>query len=253
MNLLYQFITSYLTFTITGSLIFKNFIYIFAFGNPLATLLIPIILITYEITQKIKIPYFLYLHGILALLYGIRLIWVFIRRMKSWKNWDSEAKKISLKMKKKNISSIFMIWLTMGISGILMISPFIFLLSEKKKNIFFFPGFLISILGLIFEEISDQQKFLYKKKNIDKFCQNGFYKKIRRPNYLGEIIFWFGFWISAIGSYKNFFSFFFSLSGFLFLFFLMINAGKRLDKKQEEKYGEEFLVYKRNTSLMLFI
>lgn len=254
MNLPVQFFLSYTIFTICGSLILKNFIYIFAFGNPLATLLIPIILIISEKFQKNEIPYFLYLHAFLLIAYGIRLISVFFKRMKNWEKWDFEAKKnLEKKKKEKKNFSVLPIWLSMGISGLFMISPFNFLLTYKKINFMFFFGFLISLLGLLFEQISDDQKFLFKKKNPEKFCNSGFYLKIRRPNYLGEIIFWFGFWISGIGSYVNLFSFIFSLMGFLFLLILMIFAGKRLDLKQEKKYGKEFLEYKEKSSLMFFI
>lgn len=49
---------------------------------------------------------------------------------------------------------------------------------------YLYHGFLISIIGLIIETISDYQKynFFLNKKNEDKFCNVGLWKYSRYPN-----------------------------------------------------------------------
>ena len=54
-------------------------------------------------------------------------------------------------------------------------------------------------LGLLIEAVADQQKAAHRKKT-NTFVKGGLYRLSRHPNYLGEILFWVGSFIAAIGS-----------------------------------------------------
>ena len=53
-------------------------------------------------------------------------------------------------------------------------------------------------LGIILESSADFQKSQAKKINQNRFCDKGLYKIVRCPNYLGEVLFWTGVFISGI-------------------------------------------------------
>ena len=63
-------------------------------------------------------------------------------------------------------------------------------------------GIVIFIVGFALEIISDNQKTNFRKieGNKDKFITTGLWKYSRHPNYLGELLFWFGICLIGINS-----------------------------------------------------
>ena len=61
-------------------------------------------------------------------------------------------------------------------------------------------GLLIVLFGIIYETIADKQlkKFLSKKSN--KVMDQGLWHYSRHPNYFGEFLVWWGFYLISIGS-----------------------------------------------------
>ena len=74
---------------------------------------------------------------------------------------------------------------------------------NKDLNVFTFIGFLICFIGVLYEIISDQQLFNFKKLN-NGIIKSGLWKHSRHPNYYGEILFWWGIFIYGL-TYDNFF------------------------------------------------
>jgi steroid 5-alpha reductase family enzyme len=109
-------------------------------------------------------------------------------------------------------------------------------------------GLLIWILGFIIEVVSDSQKSKFNKKNKGKFINIGLWKYIRHPNYLGEIIIWFGIFVISI-SYIN--SIFTSLSIlspiFVFVLLRFLTGVPQLELSSEKKWGnqKEYINYKK--------
>jgi len=63
-------------------------------------------------------------------------------------------------------------------------------------------GVLLAILGIGLELISDNQLRKFKKAADAKaILATGIWSKIRHPNYLGEILFWWGLYAMSINSY----------------------------------------------------
>ena len=67
----------------------------------------------------------------------------------------------------------------------------------KKIDIFTYIGFSICFIGVLYEIISDQQLYNFKKNNKG-IIENGLWKHSRHPNYYGEILFWWGVYFYGI-------------------------------------------------------
>ena len=63
-------------------------------------------------------------------------------------------------------------------------------------------GFLVTLFGIAYESIADYQLLQFKSdiKNRGKLLQLGLWKFSRHPNYFGEILVWWGFFITTLGT-----------------------------------------------------
>jgi len=77
---------------------------------------------------------------------------------------------------------------------------FIFSDGNRPLDFWFYIGSILSAIGLLIESVADMQKYRYKNLHPEKFMNKGLWKSIRHPNYSGEILFWLGLSICAIGS-----------------------------------------------------
>ena len=69
-----------------------------------------------------------------------------------------------------------------------------------------YAGFAVALLAAVIQLISDEQMRLFRKvaargSNIE----TGLWKYSRHPNYLGEILFWFGLWVMMTGVTTSYF------------------------------------------------
>ena len=75
------------------------------------------------------------------------------------------------------------------------------LMSNNLNNLIYI-GFILIILAVVIQYISDAQmrKFKSNESNFGKTMKYGLWKYSRHPNYLGEVSFWFGIYIFALAS-----------------------------------------------------
>ena len=73
--------------------------------------------------------------------------------------------------------------------------PFKYVLEINSTNINIILGFIICFIGVLYEIISDQQLYNFKKNNPASIINSGLWKYSRHPNYYGEILFWWGLFI----------------------------------------------------------
>ena len=73
--------------------------------------------------------------------------------------------------------------------------PFKYIIENKETNINILIGFIICIMGVLYELIADQQLYNFKKNNPKGIIKTGLWKYSRHPNYYGEILFWWGLFI----------------------------------------------------------
>jgi len=152
---------------------------------------------------------------------------------------------------REKLISFASFWVVQAISIFIISLPFIIFYSvnDSIPTPIFWIGCIIAIAGLILESIADYQKFQFKKKNPDTFIQSGLWKKIRHPNYTGEILFWIGVFISA-ASYLSGWQWAAVISPLWIILLLLKFSGiPPLEEKWAEKYDENpsFLEYKKES------
>ena len=114
-------------------------------------------------------------------------------------------------------------------------------------------GFAVSVFGLILESIADNQKSAQKKENPDMVATKGLYKMCRCPNYLGEIIFWTGVFVSGMNTYSTVGQWITAIIAYICIVFIMFNGAQRLEKRQMARYGDnkEYNDYANKTPIII--
>ena len=150
-------------------------------------------------------------------------------------------------------------WVLQGLTAWIVLLPASFLLqtnSVTSLNTLVFIGALISVFGIVFEGISDIQKFnfIQNKANKGKWIESGLWRYSRHPNYFGEILTWVGVYIIShqhlVGE-----EVYLGLIGPIFISFILIFVSgipileKGADKRwrDDHKYQE----YKKRTSVLI--
>ena len=116
-----------------------------------------------------------------------------------------------------------------------------------KFNIGAIIFFLVSICSAILQCIADIQMHKYRKNRTTPFIRTGVWKYSRHPNYLGEILMWWGIGLICVVLLPNYWYLLLGavLNTLLFLFVSIPMA----DKRQSKKDG--FKVYKKETRMLL--
>jgi len=112
------------------------------------------------------------------------------------------------------------------------------------------PGLMISVIGVSLETIADRQMQDFRRKNLSKsaIIREGLWKYSRHPNYLGEILMWWGVYLVCLASSPSAWMLGLGalLNTALFLFISIPLAEKRL-----AKYKEGFSEYQQQTRMLL--
>lgn len=152
---------------------------------------------------------------------------------------------------RERLQSFIKFWIVQAISIFIISLSFLFFYSHNdgEPSSLFWTGIGVAIFGLVMETIADQQKFSFKKRNPTNFMQSGLWKKIRHPNYTGEILFWVGIFIAS-ASYLNSWQWTAVLSPVWIIILLLKFSGiPPLEKMWQKKYGESqsFIDYKKSS------
>lgn len=113
-------------------------------------------------------------------------------------------------------------------------------------------GLVLLALGVAVEAIADGQKQRAKAAAPRSFVSTGLYGWVRVPNYLGEIMVWVGSLLAGahalgVGGWIV------SLLGTGMLVFIMLGATRRIERTQQERYGDDpaFQEYVRTVPVLL--
>ena len=76
---------------------------------------------------------------------------------------------------------------------------------------------------------------------------------MRCPNYLGEMLFWTGTFVSGIGVYAGVAQWLAALLGYVGIIYVMFGGARRLEMRQNRSYGKDpaYQRYVRTTPIML--
>ena len=146
------------------------------------------------------------------------------------------------------------IWVFVSILYTAQVSPMLFRYNNASEDILVpIIGVVISILGLVLETVADNQKSAQKKENPNMVATKGLYKIVRCPNYLGEIIFWTGVFVSGVTTYATIGQWITAIIAYICIVYIMFNGAQRLEKRQMARYGEdkEYNDYANKTPIII--
>ena len=106
---------------------------------------------------------------------------------------------------------------------------------------------LLSIFAATFQGIADIQMHKYRKNRTTPFNRNGLWKYSRHPNYLGEILMWWGIGFAVV--VVNFELWWLLLGALLNTILFLTTSIPLAEKRQSRKEG--FIEYKRETRYLL--
>lgn len=191
---------------------------------------------------------------VLFAIYGFRLGgYLLIREVKSVSYRNTMKKEIkdgsTMKMAAK-----LSIWISCALLYVMQVSPVLFRLeNEGGTDSVCMIGAVIMACGILLESMSDAQKSKAKAKNPGRFCDGGLFKIVRCPNYLGEVIFWTGVFVSGVNVLSGFWQWLAAIFGYVCIVYIMFGGARRLEIRQNKNYGKdpEYQEYVKKTPILL--
>ena len=196
--------------------------------------------------------------AVLFVIYGARLSgFLLVRELKNVTFKKTDVAKDTLAKngeKKMPIFVLATIWIFVSALYVTQVSPVLYRYVNGAEDVIVpVIGFVVSVLGLILEAVADKQKSEQKKENPNFVATKKLYSIVRCPNYLGEIIFWTGVFISGITAYAGFGQWALAIFAYIAIVFIMFNGAQRLEKRQMARYGEskEYNDYANKTPIII--
>ncbi len=187
--------------------------------------------------------------------YGVRLGTFLVRRERE-PSYQRELLEVQQRGAGIRLPAQVAIWLGVSLLYVLMASPALFnlleLASGAGSSIVVWAGIAAMAAGFTLEFAADRQKSTFKRAHRDRFCDVGLYRFVRCPNYLGEIIFWLGNFVAGLAAYHHPLAWLAAAIGLLCIVLIMMGSTKRLEHKQDERYGPqpEYQAYVRSVPVL---
>lgn len=150
-------------------------------------------------------------------------------------------------------------WILQGITAWVVMLPATYLLLSGKTtelHIVTLLGAALALFGLVFEAVSDWQKFQFNqnKKNKGNWIASGLWKYSRHPNYFGEICVWYGVYTACLPWLTDKQAYISIISPMTIAMLLIGFSGiPILEKSADKRWGKnaKYLDYKRRTSVLI--
>ena len=238
---------------------FYKFVYFLSIGYGFAVAGGGIAVLVMYLLNPTATPWWIIvIEAALFLAYGIRLSgFLLVRELKNASFKKTDVAKDTLAKNNEKKMPVFVlatIWVSVAVLYTAQVSPMLFRYSNAATDaVLPVIGFAVSIFGLILESIADNQKSAQKKENPDMVATKGLYCIVRCPNYLGEIIFWTGVFVSGISAYATVGQWITAILAYICIVFIMFNGAQRLEKRQMARYGDnkEYNDYANKTPIIL--
>ena len=160
---------------------------------------------------------------------------------------------------KPNFTRFFMTWTLQGTwvtMCLLCVTTALSSTGGLTEGVGFYAGLVIFIGGFALEVVADMQKTRFRKdpKNKSSFISSGLWAKSRHPNYLGELILWFGIAIMSVQSLEGLQYITLISPLFVYVLLVYISGVRMLEDSGQKKWGNlpEYKEYINNTP-QLFI
>ncbi|MBQ4042682.1 MAG: DUF1295 domain-containing protein [Clostridia bacterium] len=238
---------------------FYKFVYFLSIGYGFAVALGGVAVLVMYFMNPTAVPLWIVLvQTVLFIAYGMRLSgFLLIREFKNATFKKTDVAKDTLAKngeKKMPIFVLATIWITVSVLYVAQVSPMLFrYVNACTDAVLPIAGFAISVFGLILESIADKQKSAQKKERPDMVATKGLYRICRCPNYLGEILFWTGVFVSGITAYLTVGQWITAVLAYICIVYIMFNGAQRLEKRQMARYGdnEEYNTYADKTPIII--
>jgi len=238
---------------------FYKFVYFLSIGYGFAVAGGGIAILVMYLLNPTATPLWIVLvQTVLFVAYGMRLSgFLLIREFKNatFKKTDVAKQTLSKNDEKKMpVFVLATIWICVSVLYVAQVSPMLFRYDNGAADwIVPVVGFAISVFGLILESVADKQKSAQKKERPDMVATKGLYRICRCPNYLGEILFWTGVFVSGITAYLTVGQWITAVLAYICIVYIMFNGAQRLEKRQMARYGEneEYNTYANKTPIII--
>ena len=216
---------------------FHLFLYFITVGYALGVVLpVSVALCLHSVQRSVK-P-LTTVHSGLTILWGIRSAAFFLYR--EYVNWPQLHNKVVEVNKLAGLNSKVFCWLVYSLCYATMASPCLYRLqSGKSWDLFGKIALGIQATGLLLEAVADYQKSTFKSLtgNRNQWCNVGLFRYSTFPNYLGELLFWYGNFLAGMASFQKPREWTLSILGVLFITFVVRGAMHSLGTKQMRRYG----------------
>lgn len=249
----------YIVCAIMCAIGFYKFVYFLSIGYGFAVAGGGIaVLVLYLLNPSATPLWIVLVQAAFFLAYGVRLSgFLLVREFKNISFKKTDVAKDTLAKNNEKKMPVFVlatIWIFVSALYVAQVSPMLFRAVNGVSDVVTpVVGFAISVFGLVLEAIADNQKSAQKKERPDMVAMKGLYKIVRCPNYLGEITFWTGVFVSGITAYQTVGQWIMAIAAYMAIVYIMFNGAQRLEKRQMERYGEneEYNTYANKTPIIL--
>ncbi len=150
----------------------------------------------------------------------------------------------------KDLSALFKVYFLQAVIAFILAIPLINSITNNEIELFWldYLGFTIWALGFLLESVADIQKSKFKKRNPNGVCNTGLWKYSRHPNYLGEIILWYGISLLMLSQVEWWLAIMTPVLTHLIIYF--VSGVALLDKKYQK--NNKYESYLKQTHPLLF-
>ena len=238
---------------------FYKFVYFLSIGYGFAVAGGSIAVLVMYLIDPTNTPVWIVLvETALFVAYGVRLSgFLLVRELKNASFRKTDVAKDTLAKNNEKKMPVFVlatIWVCVAVLYTAQVSPMLFRVVNNSSDVVVpVIGFVISIGGLVLESIADNQKSEQKRERPDMVATKGLYRIVRCPNYLGEITFWTGVFVSGVTAYKTAGQWITAILAYVCIVYIMFNGAQRLEKRQMARYGEneEYNEYANKTPIII--
>jgi steroid 5-alpha reductase family enzyme len=201
---------------------------------------IPILFLVYWYFLGEAGPGFL-VSGILVVLWGIRLTWNWSR---SWEGLDHQDWRYTMLRERSkafyplvNLLGIHLFPTLMVFLGCI---PLFFTVSRDMIRLEWVAvGAIAGLLGIYLEWRADRELFLFRQKTIKgALLREGLWGFCRHPNYLGEILFWWGLAFIGYGHSADVWNFIGAISITLMFLIVSLPMIERRHQRRRDNYED---------------
>jgi len=190
---------------------------------------------------------------ILVFAWSVRLTFNWIRQWRGLRHEDWRYSQYRMDYGRNfwfiNLTGIHLMPTILVYLGCLSLYPALSL-SSKPIMVLDFAAIIITVSAILIEGLADNQlsKFVKTRKNSQELLNTGLWSVSRHPNYLGEILFWWGMYAFALATDL---SFYWAIIGPIGMTLLFNIVSIPLIEKRHLKRKPEYPEYKRKVSRLI--